>query len=150
MRVVDEDVGNADDHVDDIYVDVSLSVSSSFTTQTDFYGDHGNSRIRLSFRVQCSANYYGSDCATYCVNTDDSTGHYTCGTGGTKNCLAGWTGSECNTGKRTLKECWFGCIFWLVLFLCNPIVFPGNELHIHTNEYVYFMPYMEADERAAC
>ena len=99
MRVVDEDSGNSDDHVDDIYVDVSLSVSSSFTTQTDFYGDHGNSRIRLSFRVRCNANYYGSDCATYCVNTDDSTGHYTCSPSGTKNCLSGWTGTECNTRK---------------------------------------------------
>ena len=99
VRVVDEDSGNSDDHVDDIYIDISLSVSSSFTTQTDFYGDHGNSRIRLAFRVRCNANYYGSDCATYCVNTDDSTGHYTCGPDGTKNCLSGWTGTECNTRK---------------------------------------------------
>ena len=99
VRVVDEDSGNSDDHVDDIYIDISLSVSSSFTTQTDFYGDHGNSRIRLAFRVRCNANYYGSDCATYCVNTDDSTGHYTCGPSGTKNCLSGWTGTECNTRK---------------------------------------------------
>ena len=100
IRVVDVDSANADDHVDDIYVDVSLSVSSSFTTETDFYGDHGNSRIRLSFRVRCGTNYYGSDCATYCVNTDDSTGHYTCSSSGTKICLSGWTGSDCNT-----REC---------------------------------------------
>ena len=99
VRVVDEDTGNSDDHVDDIYIDISLSVSSSFTTQTDFYGDHGNSRIRLAFRVRCNANYYGSDCATYCVNTDDSTGHYTCSPSGAKNCLSGWTGTECNTRK---------------------------------------------------
>ena len=112
VKVRDVDSGNADDHVDDIYVDVSLSVASSFTTQTDFYGDHGNSRIRLSFRVRCSANYYGSDCATYCVNTDDSTGHYTCSASGMKNCLAGWTGSDCNTGECTSIHAYVAtCVF---------------------------------------
>ena len=35
-------------------------------------------------------------CAEYCVNTDDSSGHYTCNyQNGTKQCLDGWCGSNC-------------------------------------------------------
>jgi hypothetical protein len=96
IRVSDEDVA-FDDHVDDVYADVSLSPSSSFTSVRTFTGDHGNSRIALSFRVRCSANYYGSNCATYCVRTDNSRGHYTCGSNGQQICLPGWSAANCLT-----------------------------------------------------
>ena len=98
----DVDDINSDDHVDDIYVDVSLSLTSSFTTANNFYGDHGNSRITLKFRVYCNSNYYGSDCATFCVSTDNNSGHYTCGPNGEKNCLSGWRGTNCLTRKIML------------------------------------------------
>ena len=91
---------NADDHVDDVYIEMSLSPSSAFTSGQNFYGDHGHSRMEFSFRVQCSSNYYGSDCATYCVITNDSSGHYSCGANGEKICLSGWTdpATNCITG----------------------------------------------------
>ena len=93
-----------DDHVDDVYADVTLSPSSSFTSTRTYTGAHNNARISFSFRVRCNANYYGSDCATYCVNTDNSNGHYTCGSSGQKICLAGWSqpATNCLTGEITV------------------------------------------------
>ena len=86
--------------VDDIYVDRSLSPSSSFAGEQWYSGDHG-SRIRLSFRVQCSANFYDSNCAIYCVAQDDSSGgHYTCGSSGEKICRSGWSDPNGNCLSR--------------------------------------------------
>ena len=99
IEVYDVDL-NADDHVDDVYIEMSLSPSSSFTSRQNFYGDHGRSRIEFSFRVQCSSNYYGSDCATYCVPRDSSSGHYTCGSRGQKICRSGWTNPSNNCRTR--------------------------------------------------
>ena len=100
IEVEDYDSFNSDDHVDDIYAAISLTPSSSFTSRTAYNGVHGNSRIELSFRVQCKTNFYGSNCATYCVARDDSGGHYSCGSNGEKLCLSGWSDPtrNCITG----------------------------------------------------
>lgn len=99
VDVTDIDTFNSDDHVDDIYAELTVSPNTQFTTQNNFYGDFGNSRISFSFRVMCSANYFGTDCATYCVPRDDaSLGHYTCNSNtGSKICREGWTGVDCLT-----------------------------------------------------
>ena len=90
-----------DDHVDDVYVTISRTPSSVFTSRVTYTGIHGNSRIELSFRVQCDSNFYGSNCATFCVARDDSGGHYACGPNGERICLAGWSepSSDCTTRK---------------------------------------------------
>ena len=100
IEVEDYDSFNSDDHVDDVYVTITLTPSSSFTSRRAYTGIHGNSRIELSFRVQCSSDFYGSNCATYCVPRDDSVGHYSCGSNGEKICLSGWSepASDCTTG----------------------------------------------------
>ena len=98
VEVFDEDPFD-DSRVDDIYVDSSLSTSSSFTAEQWYPGDHG-SRIRLSFRVQCTADFYGSNCAIFCVAQDDSGGHYTCGSGGERICLSGWSDPSGNCLTR--------------------------------------------------
>lgn len=98
IEVVDNDVGDEDrnDHVDDIYAEISRSPNKQFTSEMHFNGEFGNSRISLNFRVMCSSNYYGSDCATYCLARDDHLGHYTCdSTSGAKICLQGWSGVDC-------------------------------------------------------
>ena len=79
------------DHVDDIYVNISLTPSSSFTSRRAYNGTNGMSVIELSFRLQCKSNFYGSDCATYCVARDDIVGHFACGPDGDKICLSGWS-----------------------------------------------------------
>ena len=97
-----------DDHIDDVYVTITLTPSSSFTSRQTYTGIHGNSRIELSFRVQCAANFYGSNCATRCVARDDSGGHYTCGSNGQRICLSGWSGpaSDCTTGIYIVARTW--------------------------------------------
>ena len=100
IEVEDNDVFY-DDHVDDIYVTISLTPSSSFTSRTAYSGVHGNSRIELSFRLQCGSNLYGNNCTTFCEARNDSEGHYSCGTSGQRICLSGWSGpsSDCITRK---------------------------------------------------
>ena len=90
--------------MDDIYVEITISLSSVFTSSAYYYGDYGNARIQLSFRVRCSSNYYGSNCGTYCVNTDSSSGHYTCGSNGEKRCRSGWSNPSGNCLTRTFLD----------------------------------------------
>lgn len=51
--------------------------------------------ITFSYRVVCEQNYYGDSCSMYCLPRDDSNGHYTCDSSGTRVCLPGWKGSFC-------------------------------------------------------
>ena len=63
MQVTDYDPID-DDHVDDIFIDMSLATSSSFTVPQTFVGTSNNARLELSFRVQCSPGFTGEDCIT--------------------------------------------------------------------------------------
>lgn len=103
VQVWDED-GRYDDKVNDIYIQNYLTVSSSWTRQYTFYGNSNRYTvwIRMSFRVRCNSNYYGSNCATYCVPTDNSNGHYTCGSNGQKICRSGWSNPSGNCRTRKL------------------------------------------------
>lgn len=54
----------------------------------------------------CSANYFGTDCATYCIPRDDSLGHYTCNSNtGSKICINGWNGVDCLTRELLHRQC---------------------------------------------
>ena len=66
--------------------------------------------ITLQYKVMCNADYYGLDCATFCVDTDDDTGHFSCSSTGEKLCLPGW--SEPTTNCLTRK---------LILIKCQPV-----------------------------
>ncbi len=104
IDVIDEDFDYIFTHspVDDIYVELTLIPSSTFTQETWYTGDNDRAEIMLSFRVQCHQNFYGSDCSIKCVDTDtDGVGHYTCdGTTGDKNCISGWTDANSNCLTR--------------------------------------------------
>lgn len=100
IEVEDYDSITSNEHVDDIYVTISLVPNSTFTPRETFIGDSGNSRIELSFRVQCSNNLYGNNCTTFCVTRNDSGGHYTCGANGQMLCLSGWSEPLSNCSIR--------------------------------------------------
>ena len=106
VKVIDNDVWpNADDLVDEVYVSmVGLAVSNTFTTATAYNGLHEQGSITLQFQVVCNANYYGSNCTTFCVATDNTMGHYTCASDGSKQCLSGWSNSAGNCLTRE-KPC---------------------------------------------
>ena len=97
IEVVDKDTdSNLSDHIDDIYVGISLSPSASFSQVKSYNGDHGNGRIELNFRVQCEASFFKQNCTTFCQPTNDSTGHYTYGPNGERICFQGYSGFNCD------------------------------------------------------
>ena len=100
IKVEDYDPLNSNDHVDDVYITISLMPNSTFTPRQHYVGIYGSSRIELSFRLQCSSNLYGNNCTTYCVARDDSEGHYSCGPNGEKLCLNGWSEPSSNCTVR--------------------------------------------------
>ncbi len=100
IEVEDYDPLNSNDHVDDVYVTISLVPNSTFTPRQRYTGIYRNSRIELSFRLQCSSDLYGSNCTTYCVARNDSAGHYSCGSNGEKICLHGWSEPSSNCTDR--------------------------------------------------
>ena len=48
--------------------------------------------ITLRFRVQCTSNYFGSDCNTHCVSTD----RFTCDSNGDIVCREGYFSEATN------------------------------------------------------
>ncbi|KOB77288.1 Delta-like protein [Operophtera brumata] len=54
-------------------------------------------RAALAYRVRvlCQPNYYNTTCTTFCRPRDDKFGHYACETSGSKRCLPGWQGDNC-------------------------------------------------------
>uniref|UniRef100_A0A2I3S045 Delta-like protein n=2 Tax=Pan TaxID=9596 RepID=A0A2I3S045_PANTR len=52
-------------------------------------------RLRYSYRVICSDNYYGDNCSRLCKKRNDHFGHYVCQPDGNLSCLPGWTGEYC-------------------------------------------------------
>lgn len=75
----------------------SLPVSSEWTV--DKTSDKQTS-LEVQYRVVCEPDYFGPKCLDFCKGRDDSHGHYRCNTDGTKDCLAGWTGVNCDRGKK--------------------------------------------------
>eukprot|EP00794_Sanderia_malayensis_P020236 gene20236-22215_t len=98
VHVWDDDHGNflggADDFVDDYAINVYIAPGTGWS-ERGFSGRR--SRIVAYVGVWCDTNYYGNDCATYCLAKDDASGHYTCDQRtGSKVCIKGWKGSECH------------------------------------------------------
>ena len=49
------------------------------------------STLSFSVRVYCDQFYYGTDCLTYCKESDDDmNGHFTCDNSGAPTCRSGW------------------------------------------------------------
>ena len=104
IKVEDYDSYNSNDDVDNVDVTITLMPNSTFTPRQWYTGVYGNSRIELSFRLQCGSNLYGSNCTTFCVARNDSEGHYSCGSDGQKMCLMGWTEPTNNCTVRKYQE----------------------------------------------
>ena len=105
IEVEDYDPIGSNEHIDDVYVSIKLTPSASFTSRQSYSGDYGNSRIELSFRLQCDNYFYGSNCATHCAPRNDSGGHYRCGSNGERICLSGWSGPSSGCITRRFLHC---------------------------------------------
>ncbi|KAK7588165.1 hypothetical protein V9T40_005410 [Parthenolecanium corni] len=61
-------------------------------------------KITYRIRVLCDKHYYNSTCMKFCRPRDDKFGHFTCDPQGNKECIAGWTGTNCE-----IAVCKTGC-----------------------------------------
>ena len=69
--------------IDRFPINLLLDVSSSFTQRRTYNGDYGIATFDLSFKLDCSENYYGVNCDVFCagvegVSTCDSEGNVVC------------------------------------------------------------------------
>ena len=86
--------------MDRVAFNIRHSSNGKWTDETSKVGYYGNVVLTARFKVTCDANYYGSDCFTYCVATDNSRGHYTCDANGGKKCKAGYQNPSTNCITR--------------------------------------------------
>lgn len=56
--------------------------------------------IGYTIRVRCDENYYGTKCNKVCRPRNDYFGHYVCDQTGNQECMEGWTGPDCNKGRK--------------------------------------------------
>ena len=79
------------------------NLGSIWTRETLRVLTNGNIHLILvlEWKVECLPNYL-NDCLTYCVSTNDSSGHYTCDPLGYKLCHNGYEDPNTNCTKRTL------------------------------------------------
>jgi len=117
IQAYDDDGGVTDpDHLDDIFINLELAANSGFTMVTTFSGSRSKVSIRMRFRVDCSTNYYGSNCSQLCEpQQHDTNGHYTCNpVDGSRNCLPDYYGSKCNNFCAASNDVVNG------FYTCNP------------------------------
>ena len=103
-------------------IDLELELGADFTERTTYTGIYNISGLGfdMSFRVQCSENYYGPNCTTFCVSLKDV---YVCDSAGglicidsnrdmatnCTTCLLGYNPKtncrECLTGRDVSTNC---------------------------------------------
>ena len=111
---------------------VSTSTVSSASTHTST-----TTTEATTTQKPCSTNYYGPDCATYCIATDSCRGHYQCDPDmGNKLCNAGWGGVSCT--NPTIPDPTCGCINGGTCFrgaCCCPPGFSGQFCEIQNSRF---------------
>ena len=70
-------------------IDLELELGAAFTERTTYTGVYNmillcDLGFDMSFRVQCSENYYGPNCTTFCGSVQNL---YTCDSVGSRICL---------------------------------------------------------------
>ena len=76
--------------------EVTNSTASSLSDYINIIASAPLFNANYTYKFTCSQDYYGTDCSVYCVPTNDSSGHYSCGSNGDKICLPGYINSSAN------------------------------------------------------
>ena len=86
------------DGAEDLYIDLILIRLDNITSHIPgiHIGREGHGRLNISYRVQCTDDFYGPNCATFCVERDDEMGHYTCDSEGNIVCREGYQDPSTN------------------------------------------------------
>ncbi|XP_059175826.1 uncharacterized protein LOC131955651 [Physella acuta] len=104
IRIRDDDIFG-DDHLQTwgtnltevVYPSKDIAVFSNRSTSSGGY------TMKFRIRIYCDANYFSSNCSTYCKVQDSAAGHFSCDPiTGTKVCAKGWTGVNCT---EDINEC---------------------------------------------
>ena len=87
-----------DDMVDRIIAEPAFVIQEKFSIANVYNGFF--SSIELRSRISCDSNYYGSVCGTFCLETNNESGHYVCDINGNKICTDGYKEprSNCTEG----------------------------------------------------
>ena len=81
IRAKDHDdwILNSDDDLDDIFINQFQEPNKGYSRPAEYYGINHRVSVHLRYRIDCQPNFYGRNCATFCVaQNDDVNGHYTC------------------------------------------------------------------------
>ena len=97
IDALDSDVrsGEIEVFINHFPIDLELELGAAFTERTMYTGIYNISGLGfdMSFRVQCSENYYSSNCATFCAPMEDL---YTCDSEGRIACIHNGRNSATN------------------------------------------------------
>ena len=117
-------VAASSDVVDNILISPQLEAHNSSSTQVMTYT--GNySMLDLSFKLICRENHYTPQCV-FCMETNNTKGHYTCDSSGKKVCLEGYQNITANCTEcvpaEDCGECQrvHGCQQWFMC-MCMPL-----------------------------
>ena len=91
--------------VDRFTIDQNVTVGENLSTSTNHSGEFNFGHFVLSFRVTCTENFFGSDCATFCVERDDELGHFTCDSEGNIVCREGYGNPSINCTCAVAEGC---------------------------------------------
>ena len=84
-----------------------LQLGTDLTEQKTYTGIYNISQLAMSFQVNCSENYYGSDCTTFCEAVE---GVYNCDGNGSIVCVEenrdpSTRCTQCLTGRNPTTNC---------------------------------------------
>ncbi|XP_005106589.2 uncharacterized protein LOC101849874 [Aplysia californica] len=108
IRTRDDDILGGDDHMATWGTNLTETIQASRSTakwksHSSKYFSH---EMRFKIRIFCDADFYTSNCDVQCLAQDSDSGHYVCNPkNGTKICLAGWKGENCD---EDINECELG------------------------------------------
>ena len=106
IDALDDDArsGETEVLIDRFPIDLELELGAALTERTTYTGFYNipDLGFDMSFRVQCSENYYGPNCATFCEEVEDV---YTCDSEGRGVCLL-HIGRDSATNCTTCRSEW--------------------------------------------
>ena len=108
VQAWDQDNGNDPaDIIDTFHIDVIMNNTNTptFSDRMIFTGIYNHGNFELSFRLNCTQNYFGPDCATFCIERDSQLGHYTCGSDGSFVCREGYADPSTNCTRCVSTIC---------------------------------------------
>ena len=83
--------------------DITAVADNSFSYSMSYSGNF--SHVQLAFQLTCGPAQYGTDCSVYCVETNDTTGHFTCDPAtGDRLCLEGYSDPLTNCIQGPSKQ----------------------------------------------